>query len=92
MLRTQIYSRDGSKRVPIRVLNAPPWLQESFLAGYNAGDGLKAGNGTDPFKSFRTTSPHAGGRTRVAGEDGARSAGQRLPSSRVRSAEGRAGC
>jgi GDPmannose 4,6-dehydratase len=57
MLRSAIYNRDRSKRVPVRVLNAATWLQESFLAGYHAGDGLKAGNGTDRFTSFRTTSP-----------------------------------
>jgi GDPmannose 4,6-dehydratase len=27
------------------------------LTAYNLGDGLRAGNGTDPFKAFRTSSP-----------------------------------
>ena len=57
MLRSEIYLTDGHKRVPKRILNAAPHLQEAFLAGYNLGDGLKAGHGIDPFKSFRTNSP-----------------------------------
>ena len=57
MIREELYCRDGSKRVPVRVLNASPELQRIFLTAYNLGDGLKAGNGTDEFKSFRTTSP-----------------------------------
>jgi GDPmannose 4,6-dehydratase len=56
MLRREIYLPDGHKRVPKRVLNASPDLQEAFLDGYNRGDGLKAGHGIDPFKSFRTNS------------------------------------
>ncbi len=66
MLRHELYCRDGHKRVPKRILNAAPHLQETFLAAYNLGDGLRAGlrgpnamdgHGVDPFKSFRTTSP-----------------------------------
>jgi GDPmannose 4,6-dehydratase len=57
LLRHEIYLSDGTKRVPKRILNAPRDLQVAFLVGYNLGDGLKAGNGTDLFKSFRTTSP-----------------------------------
>ncbi len=57
LLRYELYCADGHKRVPKRILNAAPHLQEAFLVGYNLGDGLKAGNGIDPFKSFRTTSP-----------------------------------
>jgi GDPmannose 4,6-dehydratase len=56
-LRAELYDRYGHKRVPKRVLNAAPHLQLAFLDGYNQGDGLKAGHGIDPFKSFRTTSP-----------------------------------
>jgi len=56
-LRSEIYLKDGHKRVPKRVLNAAPHVQLEFLAGYNLGDGLKAGHGTDLFKSFRTNSP-----------------------------------
>ncbi len=57
LLRREIYLRDRHKRVPKRILNAAPDLQVAFLDGYNRGDGLKAGHGVDPFKSFRTTSP-----------------------------------
>ncbi len=57
LLRREIYLKDGHKRVPKRVLNAAPHLQAEFLAAYNLGDGLKAGHGTDPLKSFRTNSP-----------------------------------
>jgi GDPmannose 4,6-dehydratase len=57
MLRSELYGADRHKRVPKRILNAAPHLQEAFLAAYNLGDGLRAGHGIDPFKSFRTTSP-----------------------------------
>ena len=57
MIRTELYCRSGKKRVPLRILNAAPHLQEAFLDAYNQGDGLRAGHGIDPFKSFRTTSP-----------------------------------
>lgn len=56
MIRGELYNDDRSKRVPRRILNATPEIQREFLAGYNVGDGLKAGHGTDTFKSFRTTS------------------------------------
>ncbi|HXH57445.1 MAG TPA: GDP-mannose 4,6-dehydratase [Iamia sp.] len=56
MLRHELYLADGHKRVPKRILNAAPHLQLAFLDAYNQGDGLKAGHGIDPFKSFRTTS------------------------------------
>ncbi|MGH9179719.1 MAG: GDP-mannose 4,6-dehydratase [Acidimicrobiales bacterium] len=57
MIRSELYNSDGSKRVPTRILNAAPHLQIAYLTGYNLGDGLRAGHGIDPFKSFRTTSP-----------------------------------
>jgi GDPmannose 4,6-dehydratase len=57
MVRHELYLKDGHKKVPKRVLNAAAPLQEEFLAGYNLGDGLRAGHGVDLFKSFRTTSP-----------------------------------
>lgn len=56
MLRDELYTADGAKRVPKRILNASSDLQLAFLTAYNLGDGLRAGNGTDLFKSFRTTS------------------------------------
>ena len=91
MLREELYTRTGDKRVPVRMLNASTDLQRTFLEAYNFAepgsaklraseretrggalraretraelparnleDGLKAGNGTDPMKSFRTSSP-----------------------------------
>jgi len=58
MLRSEIYSRrDRHKRIPPRVLNAAPHLKAAFLESYNRGDGLRAGSGTDEFRSFRTNSP-----------------------------------
>ena len=57
MIRGEMYTRAGGKKVPRRVLNASGELQLSFLVGYNLGDGLWSGNGVDLFKSFRTTSP-----------------------------------
>ena len=60
LLRSELYAPRGEKRVPKRILNAASHLQTEFLVGYNLGDGLKAGHGTDPFKSFRTTSATLG--------------------------------
>ena len=44
-LRGQLYTEDGFKQVPMLVLNARPEIQQAFLEGYYAGDGLKAGKG-----------------------------------------------
>lgn len=55
-LRPQLYTKDGDKRVPIRILNAPVELQMQFLKGYNAADGLKKGDCTYEFKCFKTAS------------------------------------
>lgn len=52
-LREQLYTRDGRKRVPQLVLNAPPEMQQHYLEGYYAGDSLKAGKGD----SVKTNSP-----------------------------------
>jgi GDPmannose 4,6-dehydratase len=52
-IRGQIYSDGGFKRVPQTILNASREIQDAFLAGYYAGDGLKAGNGD----SIKTNSP-----------------------------------
>jgi GDPmannose 4,6-dehydratase len=57
MIHHEIYGRDGHKRIPRRVLNSSAEVQLSFLTAYNLGDGLWSGNGTDIFKSFRTSSP-----------------------------------
>jgi GDPmannose 4,6-dehydratase len=53
-IKEQIYCKhSGWKKVPALVLNSPTNIKESFLEGYYAGDGLKAGNG----KSVKTNSP-----------------------------------
>jgi GDPmannose 4,6-dehydratase len=52
-LREQLYHRTGYKRVPQLVLNGSPVVQQAYLRGYYAGDGLKAGNGD----SIKTNSP-----------------------------------
>jgi GDPmannose 4,6-dehydratase len=52
-LRSQLYTQDGRKRVPSLVLNAPSEMQQHYLDGYYAGDGLKAGKGD----SIKTNSP-----------------------------------
>jgi len=56
LLRAELYDDQKHKRVPKRILNASPALQQTYLRAYNLGDGLRAGHGTDEFKSFRTTS------------------------------------
>jgi GDPmannose 4,6-dehydratase len=52
-LRSQLYTRDGLKKVPALILNASPEIQRAYLDGYYAGDGLKAGKG----ESVKTNSP-----------------------------------
>ena len=52
-MRSQLYTRDGLKKVPALILNASPEIQRSYLNGYYAGDGLKAGKGD----SVKTNSP-----------------------------------
>jgi len=44
-LREQLYTVDGFKKVPQLVLNAERDVQDAFLNGYYAADGLKKGNG-----------------------------------------------
>lgn len=56
-LRDECYTLDGYKRVPRIILNADEAVWRAFLAGYNATDGLKAGNGTYLYKNFKTNSP-----------------------------------
>ena len=56
-LRETCYAADGSKRVPAIVLNGDPSTWIAFLEGYNATDGLKAGNARYGFKNFKTNSP-----------------------------------
>ncbi len=52
-LREQLYTPTAFKRVPSLILNADQEIQEAFLRGYYAGDGLKRGNGD----SIKTNSP-----------------------------------
>jgi GDPmannose 4,6-dehydratase len=56
-LREVCYTEDSKKRVPEIVLNADEQMWVSFLEGYNATDGLKAGNARYLFKNFKTNSP-----------------------------------
>jgi GDPmannose 4,6-dehydratase len=51
-LREQLYNVHGDKRVPPLILNSAVDIQQAYLRGYYAGDGLKAGNGD----SVRTNS------------------------------------
>lgn len=51
-LREQLYTPTGAKQVPPLVLNSDPVVQEAFLRGFSAGDGLKRGNGA----AFKTGS------------------------------------
>jgi GDPmannose 4,6-dehydratase len=44
-LREQLYTATGFKQVPPVVLNGSNEVQQAFLRGYYAGDGLKRGNG-----------------------------------------------
>jgi GDPmannose 4,6-dehydratase len=52
-LRDQLYTPSGHKQVPPLVLNGDAAIQEAFLRGHYAGDGLKKGNG----QSVKTNSP-----------------------------------
>jgi GDPmannose 4,6-dehydratase len=52
-LREQLYTPTAHKQVPPLVLNSHTEVQEAFLEGYYAGDGLKRGNGM----SVKTNSP-----------------------------------
>lgn len=51
------HERTKHKRVPTLILNAPKEAKLAFLEGYNLADGLKAGNETYEFASFKTNSP-----------------------------------
>ena len=55
-LREMMYTRSGDKRIPKRVLNAPPEARLAFLRGFNAGDGLKSTPCTYEFQGFKTAS------------------------------------
>lgn len=56
MLRNEIYTFDGYKKVPDRILNASKEVQRAFLEGYNCIDGFKSNPCTYEFKNFKTNS------------------------------------
>lgn len=55
-LRNQIYDKDGSKKIPQRILNSSKEIQLEFLKGYNLSDGLKSNKCIYEFKNFKTNS------------------------------------
>ena len=56
MKKYKIYNEDGTKRVPIQILNANTNIQLKFLEGYNKADGLKKNKCVYEFKNFKTNS------------------------------------
>lgn len=57
-IREMLYdSKTKHKRVPTIILNASTDIKKCFLQGYNLADGLKKGNETYEFASFKTNSP-----------------------------------
>jgi GDPmannose 4,6-dehydratase len=52
-LREELYTASRHKQVPPIVLNSNRKIQQAFIRGYYAGDGLKKGNGA----SIKTNSP-----------------------------------
>lgn len=56
-LRDEIYTLDGFKKVPDRILNSEKEAKLAFLTGYNITDGLKANSCIYEFKNFKTNSP-----------------------------------
>jgi GDPmannose 4,6-dehydratase len=56
-LREECYTKNGYKRIPRVIVNGGEHVWRAFLEGYNATDGLKAGNGIYRYKNFKTNSP-----------------------------------
>ena len=56
LLRGEIYTYDGFKKIPDRVLNSGKEAKQAFLSGYNITDGLKSNPCTYEFKNFKTNS------------------------------------
>ncbi|NJO06157.1 MAG: NAD-dependent epimerase/dehydratase family protein [Chloroflexaceae bacterium] len=52
-----LYTCEGHKRIPMRVLNSSEPVRLAFLRGFNAGDGLKSTPCTYEFQGFKTASP-----------------------------------
>lgn len=55
-IQNELYTDDGFKKVPDRVLNANRKIQLFFLEGYNECDGLKSSSCKYHFKNFKTNS------------------------------------
>jgi len=55
-LHSQIYTRDGFKKIPESILNTNNEIRKAFLKGYNRTDGLKSNRSTYEFKNFKTNS------------------------------------
>jgi GDPmannose 4,6-dehydratase len=56
LLRDELYTKSGEKRVPQKILNSNKKIIEAYLRGYNYGDGLKAGNQNSELQGFTTNS------------------------------------
>jgi len=56
LIKNEIYTHDGFKKVPDRILNASKEDKLAFLMGYNLTDGLKSNPCTYEFKNFKTNS------------------------------------
>ena len=56
ILRNEMYTFDGYKKVPDRILNANKHVQLAFLEGYNCTDGLQSNLCRYKFKNFKTNS------------------------------------
>lgn len=55
-IKKEIYTQDGFKKIPDRILNADKEIKLSFLVGYNLTDGLKSNPCIYEFKNFKTNS------------------------------------
>ena len=56
LIRKEIYTNDGFKKIPDRILNANKEIKLAFLSGYNITDGLKSNPCVYEFKNFKTNS------------------------------------
>lgn len=54
-IQNEIYTREGHKKIPKRILNAPSNIRLAFLRGYNAGDGTKSHSDLE-WQEFTTES------------------------------------
>jgi GDPmannose 4,6-dehydratase len=55
-IREEIYTFDGFKKIPDKILNATSKIKLAFLVGYNMCDGLKSNPCVYEFKNFKTNS------------------------------------